>query len=73
MRQLTQDDVLMIDSGCVWDGYVCDFDRNWAVGHADGMDWQVYHVLWRATEAGIAAAKLCARACVLFHAMSRVM
>ena len=72
VRPIAHGDVLMIDSGCVWDGYFCDFDRNWAVGHAGDMARRVYDVLWRATEAGIEAARPGARACDLFQAMSRV-
>lgn len=29
---LTEGDVLMLDAGLVWDGYFCDFDRNFSVG-----------------------------------------
>ena len=54
---LARGDILMLDSGMVWDGYYCDFDRNWAVGQADDMARRAYDVLWRATEAGIIAAK----------------
>ncbi|MDA0320972.1 MAG: Xaa-Pro peptidase family protein [Proteobacteria bacterium] len=73
MRPIAKGDVLMIDSGCVWDGYFCDFDRNWAIGRADATAQRVYDVLWRATQAGIEAAKPGVRACDLFNAMSRVM
>ena len=73
MRPIAKGDVLMIDSGCVWDGYFCDFNRNWAIGRADATAQRVYDVLWRATQAGIEAAKPGVRACDLFHAMSRVM
>ncbi len=31
-RPLTAGDVLVLDTGCRWDGYFCDFDRNFAVG-----------------------------------------
>lgn len=54
---LARGDVLMLDSGMMWDGYYCDFDRNWAVGQADDTARRAYDVLWRATEAGITAAK----------------
>ena len=54
---LARGDILMLDSGMVWDGYYCDFDRNWAIGRADDTAKRAYDVLWRATEAGIAAAK----------------
>ena len=32
---LVQGDILMLDTGAVWDGYFCDFDRNFAVGCSD--------------------------------------
>lgn len=54
---LAQGDILMLDSGMVCDGYYCDFDRNWAIGRADDMAKRAYDVLWRATEAGIAASR----------------
>ncbi|MGB3177701.1 MAG: Xaa-Pro peptidase family protein, partial [Albidovulum sp.] len=56
-RPLQAGDVLMLDTGSTWDGYFCDFDRNWAIGRADDLARRAYDVLWRATEAGIAAAK----------------
>ena len=71
-RPLAQGDVLMIDTGCTWDGYFCDFDRNWAVGKASDDARRAYDVLWRATEAGIAAARPGATCRELFLAMSAV-
>lgn len=71
-RPLTKGDVLMIDTGCTWDGYFCDFDRNWAIGNASDDARRAYDVLWRATEAGIAAARPGATCRDLFHAMSSV-
>ena len=65
-------DVLMLDTGCVWDGYFCDFDRNWAIGRADDQARRAYDVLWRATEVGIAAARPGNRCRDLFVAMSKV-
>jgi len=62
----------MLDTGCVWDGYFCDFDRNWAIGRADETARQAYDVLWRATEAGIAAARPGNSCRDLFIAMSDV-
>ena len=72
-RPINRGDILMIDSGCVWDGYFCDFDRNWAIEKSDDQSRRVYDVLWRATEAGIEAAKSGQRACDLFLAMSQVL
>ncbi len=71
-RPLQDGDVLMIDTGCTWDGYFCDFDRNWAIGQADDDARRAYDVLWRATEAGIAAARPGATCRDLFRAMSAV-
>jgi len=65
-------DVVMMDTGCTWDGYFCDFDRNWAIGQADDASRRVYDVLWRATEAGLEAAKAGNTCRDLFDAMSVV-
>ena len=62
----------MMDTGCTWDGYFCDFDRNWAIGHADDKARRAYDVLWRATQAGIDAARPGNTCKDLFHAMSTV-
>ena len=71
-RPLAQGDVLMLDTGCTWDGYFCDFDRNWAIGRADDAARRAYDVLWRATQAGIDAARPGATCRDLFRAMSAV-
>lgn len=71
-RPLAQGDILMLDSGATWDGYFCDFDRNWAIGGADDASRRAYDVLWRATKAGIAAARPGATCRDLFHAMRSV-
>jgi Xaa-Pro aminopeptidase len=71
-RPLTRGDVLMIDTGCTWEGYFCDFDRNWAIGNVSDDARRAYDVLWRATEAGIASARPGATCRDLFRAMSAV-
>lgn len=71
-RPLQAGDVLMIDTGCTWDGYYCDFDRNWAIGRASEDAKRAYDVLWRATQAGIEAAKPGNSCRDLFLAMSAV-
>ena len=71
-RPLRAGDVLMLDTGSTWDGYFCDFDRNWAIGRADDPSRRAYDVLWRATEAGIAAARPGNTCRDLFKAMSSV-
>ncbi len=71
-RPLQAGDVLMLDTGATWDGYFCDFDRNWAIGQADDMARRAYDVLWRATEAGIEAARHGNTCRDLFEAMRAV-
>lgn len=71
-RPLQLGDVLMMDTGCTWDGYFCDFDRNWAIGQADDLSRRAYDVLWRATEAGLEAARAGNSCRDLFLAMSKV-
>ena len=71
-RPLQNGDILMLDTGCTWDGYFCDFDRNWAIGRADDDAKRAYDVLWRATQAGIEAAKPGNTCRDLFLAMSNV-
>ena len=66
-------DVLMLDTGAVKGGYFCDFDRNWSVGAANGSVSHAYDVLFRATEAGLAAAVPGATAADLYHAMATVL
>lgn len=66
-------DVLILDTGAVWDGYFCDFDRNWAFGRADDAVRGAHAVCWDATEAGFAAARPGARCRDLFAAMQTVL
>jgi Xaa-Pro aminopeptidase len=72
-RMLERGDVLIIDTGTTFDGYFCDFDRNWAVGSADPAVHRAYHACWQATEAGLAAARPGATAADLWAAMWRVL
>jgi Xaa-Pro aminopeptidase len=62
-------DVLIMDTGAVFDGYYCDFDRNFAFGHADDAVQRAYAVVFAATEAGFEAAKIGARVSDIFTAM----
>lgn len=71
-RPLQSGDILMLDTGATWDGYFCDFDRNFAITRADDLSRRAYDVLWRATEAGLATALPGMRCHELFHAMQVV-
>lgn len=72
-RALRTGDVLILDTGCLFDGYFCDFDRNFAIGRADDAVRRAYAVVWRATEAGLAAARPGATCAALFAAMQAVL
>lgn len=66
---LQDGDVLMMDTGARHDGYFCDFDRNYAIGHADDDARRAYDTLFRATDAGLAAARPGATCADIFRAM----
>ncbi|MDX1402679.1 MAG: Xaa-Pro peptidase family protein, partial [Kiloniellales bacterium] len=72
-RVLERGDVLIIDTGATFDGYFCDFDRNFAFVSADDEVKRAYEVVWQATEAGLAAARPGATAEDLFYAMATVL
>lgn len=71
-RPLQRGDVLMLDTGTTWDGYFCDFDRNFAIGRAEDGARRAYDLLWRATEAGLAAAQPGQSCAGLYRAMQAV-
>jgi len=66
-------DVLMFDTGSVFDGYFSDFDRNFAFGHATDAARRAYDVVYRATEAGLEAARPGNTASDLFKVMADVL
>lgn len=72
-RPLQRGDVLILDTGCVYDGYFSDFDRNFAIQHADDDARRAYDTVYRATETGLSAARPGATCADLFHAMQEVL
>lgn len=56
-RTLQAGDILMLDTGATWDGYFCDFDRNFAIGHSSDTARRTYAALWEATETGLETAR----------------
>jgi len=67
---LEHGDVLMLDTGAVWDGYFCDYDRNFAIGDASDVIKDAHTKMIDATMAGLEAAKVGARASDVFGAMA---
>ncbi len=66
-------DVLMLDTGLVWDGYFCDFDRNWSIGPPRPDVANAYARLIEASDAAFEIARPGATAADLFHAMNTVL
>ncbi|MEM9329799.1 MAG: Xaa-Pro peptidase family protein [Pseudomonadota bacterium] len=71
--ELQNGDVLMLDTGLTWDGYFCDYDRNFSIGAPDQIVVDAHKTLIEATQAGFEAVKPGAAARVLFEAMDRVL
>ncbi len=69
---LRQGDVLMLDTGLVWDGYFCDFDRNWSVGTPSLAVSAGHARLIEAVDAGLEQCRPGRRACDVFAAMDAV-
>ena len=72
-RRLGAGDVLIIDTGTVYDGYFSDFDRNFAFRQASPQAEQAYRTLYASTEAGLAAARPGALTRDVWAAMWRVL
>ena len=71
-RILDDGDILFIDTGSTFDGYFCDFDRNYAFGRVASDVEKVYQILWQATEIGIKTAIPGATTDDIFNAMNKV-
>jgi len=52
-KKITNGDILIIDTGSTFDGYFCDFDRNYGFGKISTASKDAYNVLWEATEKGL--------------------
>jgi len=72
-HRLAFGDVMMLDTGCTYDGYFCDFDRNFALGEADGATREAYQRVWEATETGLEAVRPGASCSEVFEHMQRVL
>jgi len=56
-KKIEDGDILIIDTGTTYDGYFCDFDRNFGFGNISKESQDAYTVLWEATEKGLEKAK----------------
>ena len=65
-------DVLMLDTGSTLRGYFCDFDRNFAIGHASDAAKSAYATLFNATEAALKIARPGITCADLYQVMANV-
>lgn len=72
-RVIENGDLLLLDTGSLYDGYSCDFDRNFAFGHASDAAKTAYDLAFRATEAGLEAARPGITTSELWSAMAKVL
>lgn len=63
--------VLMLDTGACYDGYFCDFDRNFAIGPTTAEAREAHQLLWQATEDALAAIRPGMTAAELFGIMAK--
>ena len=70
---LVPGDVLMLDTGSVFDGYFSDFDRNYGIETASDESRRAYDIVFAATEAGLAVTRPGATCADLFRAMNCVL
>jgi len=71
-RALGEGDILMMDTGAIFDGYFCDFARNYAIERVDDPAKTAYDTLYRATEAGLEAVRPGVRCEEVYRAMKAV-
>ncbi|MFQ5759960.1 MAG: M24 family metallopeptidase [Acidiferrobacterales bacterium] len=72
-RRLRKGDIFLIDTGARFDGYFCDFDRNYSIGKTPDKVRRIHDLLFRATDAGIQTARLGNTAADVFKAQARVL
>ena len=70
---LADGDILIIDTGTVFDGYFCDFDRNFGFGNIDDAALGAYRALYQATQAGLHMARPGIELGTIFKAMWQVL
>ena len=52
-KLISSGDFLFVDTGSTFDGYFCDFDRNFSLGNVSEELKRTNEILWHATEEGI--------------------
>jgi len=66
-------DILILDTGCVYDGYFCDFDRNFAFGSTDKLTADAYLRTHESIDAALAMVKAGVTCAELYATMNSVL
>ena len=66
-------DIMILDTGCTFDGYYCDFDRNFAFTQVDQATAGAHQRVWDATEAALDIIRPGVTCAELYQAMQDVM
>lgn len=72
-RPIADGDLLFIDTGTTYDGYYCDYDRNYQVGSATDALLQAHERVWQANEIGLKAARPGVTAASVFEQMAKAL
>lgn len=72
-RHTADGDVLILDTGCVYDGYFCDFDRNFAFNAADSLTRTAYKTVHHAIDAALSMIRPGVSCSEIFSVMQAVL
>ena len=72
-KKLSNGDILAIDTGSTFDGYFCDFDRNFGFGKVSNSAVTAYEILWEAGEKGMQMCKPGNTCADISNAMSKIL
>ncbi len=72
-RKIEAGDVVILDTGCIWDGYFCDFDRNYAICKPSDKVADAHRIIWDATEVALEICKPGTTCAELFQTMNKAM
>ena len=72
-KKIQKNDVLFIDTGSTFDGYFCDFNRNFGFDSISDESQKAYTATWNAVTKGIEIAKPGKKCEDIFNAMNKIL
>jgi Xaa-Pro dipeptidase len=72
-KEMEAEDILVIDTGSTFEGYFCDFNRQYAIGGLPDKVRSIYEIVWAATEIGIRAVEPGRTMADIWQAMAKAM